>query len=336
MTARASQVRTYRILGCLAVLHSGVVLAIYFGAGAAFDIYRWSGLWIVLTSSLFLWLLVLAIHPGRSTPRFLIPAIIAAALFVPCASEYGFLIRHSVFQWRAASKLEKLLRSSPRMVLYSIDPMYRTRLELRKGYRQVRPDEIILPDDLFDNAEGSFVRMGEDDKPMIVSIANSLGKTVNSIAEEDVRSGYGKDWQLLRKEPSGSTESEPEKETPAVSKLNEFEREPYKRPNVSGYAEITDPAEQRALITALARSARYASGGALCHIPRHGLYVETATSTVVLSICFECENLYVFGPDSKTGRLTTEDSFAITRAPASLFDAALKQHGVPVAPVRAR
>ncbi|HKP05091.1 MAG TPA: hypothetical protein VJU77_17210 [Chthoniobacterales bacterium] len=211
--------------------------------------------------------------------------------------------------------------------------MHRKRLESRKGYRQVGPNEIVLPDDFYDNGEGSFVRMGEDDKPMSVSIANSLGKTVNGIAEEEMRAGYGNDWQLLRKEPRGSSDVEPEKEAQPDSDLNEFEREPYKRPDVSGYAEITDPAEQQALITALARSARSADGSALCHIPRHGLYVRTGTSTVVLSICFECQNLYVFGPNAKTGRLTMEDGFEITRAPEFLFNAALKQHRVPVAPV---
>src|SRR5437868_1135814 len=67
MTTHASQVRTYRILGCLAVLHSGVVLGLLFGRGHSFGIDPLSGLWLVLASSLFLWLLVLAIHPGRST-----------------------------------------------------------------------------------------------------------------------------------------------------------------------------------------------------------------------------------------------------------------------------
>jgi hypothetical protein len=201
-------------------------------------------------------------------------------------------------------------------------------LEVRKGYRQVGADEIILPDDLFDNSDGFFVRMDEAAKSVIASIAASLGHTVNSIAEESVRSDYGRDWQILRKETNGSNEAEIE--APAASGPNEFEREPYKAPAVLGYVEITDRAEQRTLITALASGARYTKGGALCHIPRHGLYVETGTFTVNLSICFECQNVYSFGSHEKTGPLADIDSFSITQAPASVFNATLKRHGVPV------
>jgi hypothetical protein len=324
MTAPPSQIRAYRILSCLAILHSAAVLGLHFGN------YRWSWLWLGLATSLFLWLLVLAIHPGRSILRFLIPTIIAAALFVPCAPIYGFLIRYSVQQWLVANNLEKLLRSNPRIILYSIDAGYRKPLEVKKGYRQVGTDEIILPDDVFDNSDGSFVRMDEAAKSVIASIAASVGQTVNSIAEETARSGYGRVWQILRKETNGSNEAEAEIEAPQDQGPNEFEREPYKAPAVLGYVEITDRAEQRALITALASSARYTKGGALCHIPRHGLYVETGTSTVDLSICFECENVYAFGSHDKMGPFADVHSFAITRAPASVFNATLKRHGVPV------
>jgi hypothetical protein len=324
MATRPSQIRAYRILSCLAIIHSAVVLGLRFGND------RWSWWWLGLASSLFLWLLVLAIHPGRSILRFLLPTIIAAALFVPCARGYKFLMWVSVEQWLAANNLEKLLRSNPRIILYSIDADYRPPLEVKKGYRQVGADEIILPDDVFTNQVGSFVRMEEAAGSVIASIATSIGKTVNSIADENARAGYGRRWQILRKVPSGSNEPEAEIEAPPEPGPNEFDPEPYKGPAVLGYVEITDRAEQRTLITALASSARYTKSASLCHNPRHGLYVEAGTSTVNLSICFECENVYPFGLHDKMGPFADVSSFAITHAPESVFNATLKRHGVPV------
>src|SRR3954470_9567007 len=121
MAASSSHVRIYRILGCLAVLPSGLVLAIYLGAGEAFDISPFRGSGLVLTVSLILWLLVLTLHPGRSIRRFLIFAIIPTALFALGTPWYGLSIRYYVDQWSAAYKLEELLRSNPRMILYSVD-----------------------------------------------------------------------------------------------------------------------------------------------------------------------------------------------------------------------
>jgi hypothetical protein len=161
-------------------------------------------------------------------------------------------------------------------------------------------------------------------------VVSDIGKTVNSIADKNVREGYGTGWQILRKETNGSNEVEAEIEATPDPGLNTFEREPYKAPDVWGYVEITDRAEQRALITALASSARYARGGALCHNPRHGLYIETGTSSVHLSICFECENVYWFGSHDRRGPLAIVNGFAITRTPESVFNATLKRHGVPV------
>lgn len=316
----------YRILSCLAILHSAAVLGL--GFRNPDDIWSWW--WLGLATSLFLWPLVLAIHPGRSILRFLIPTIIAAALFLPCAPIYAGRIYYSVGQWRAANKLEKLLRSNPRIILYSIDADYRKPLEVKKGYRQVGADEIILPDDIFDNSN-EFIRLDKATGLVIASIVASIGQTVNSIAEETDRSGYGKVWQILRKETNGSSEvAEAETEATPTPGPNELDREPYKGAAVLGYAEITDRAEQRTLITALASSARDAKGGALCHNPRHGLYVETGTSTIDLSICFECQNVYPFDPHDKTGPFADVGSFDITRAPESAFNATLKRHGIPI------
>jgi hypothetical protein len=284
----------------------------------------WSWWWLALASSLFLWLLVLAVHPGRSIRRFLIPVIIAGLLFIPCAPICGFGIWYSARQWRTSYELKKLLSSKPRMILYSIDADHLRPMEVKKGYRRLGVDEIILPSDFFNNA-AEFARMDQ----LPDSVLPFTDPTVNSIADQNVKSGYGKGWQILRKETEGSNEPEPEA-TPAPDST-EFDREPYKGPAVLGYAEITDSTEQHALITALADSARHSRGGALCHNPRHGLYLETDTSVINLSICFECENVYLSGPEDKMGYFRRAISFDITRAPESVFNATLKQHGVTTA-----
>jgi hypothetical protein len=299
MTASPSQIRAYRILSCLAVIHSAVVLGLCFRNYDNVSPWWWLG----LSTWLFLWPLVLAIYPGRSTLRFLIPTIIAAALFLPCAPIYAGRIHYSVWQWRAANKLEKLLRSNPRIILYSLDADHIKPLEAKKGYRLVGVDEVILPDDMY-RSHKRFERMAEAEGLLI-----EAGQTINSTAHKDGNTNYGKSWQILRKEPNELNEVQAEAEAETEAKPdpgpNELNREPYKGASVLGYAEIVDRAEQRTLITALASSARHANGGALCHNPRHGLYVETAAYTIDLSICFECQNVYPFGPETKWAHLPT-------------------------------
>jgi hypothetical protein len=214
MAARPSQIRAYCILSVLAILHSAAVL------GLRFTNCVWSWWWLGLATSLFLWPLVLAIHPGRSILRFVLPTIIAAALFIPCASIYGVLIPYSIErerlihegriyrdkhnavsdlqpQWLAADKLEKLLRSAPRIILYSIDQDHTKPPEVKKGYRPVGADEVVLPDDMFTDSREIFSRADEVPNELLVPV----GRTINSIAEETVRSHYGKIWLILRKEP---------------------------------------------------------------------------------------------------------------------------------------
>jgi hypothetical protein len=325
MAASPSQIRAYRILGFLAIVHSSVVLSFLF-SGEAHFLRSWVWWWLGLATLLFFWLIVLLIHPGRSVPRFLIPTIIATALFLPCAPFYAGQLQHSARQWRVAHNLNKLLRSNPKMILYSIDADYREPLDIPKGYRPVGTDEIILPDDLCDNCVESFVRM--DDAAIPARIAACLGHTVNSNADETNRSNYGWDWQILRKEANGSNEAQAEIAVPPDRRRSEWDREPYKGPAILGYAEITDPAEQRTLMSALAGGARRSEGGYLCHNPRHGLYVETSTMVIDFSICFECENVYPFGPHDKLGAFADVGSFGITRSPESVFNAAVKRHGI--------
>ena len=182
---------------------------------------------------------------------------------------------------------------------------------------------------MFTNSD-EFVRMDKAAESVIAGIGASIGQTVNSIADGIARLNYGCTWQILRKETNGSNEAEAEIEATPNPEPDGWEREPYKGPAVLGYAEITDRAEQRTLITALASGVRYTKGGMLCHNPRHGLYVEAGTTTVDLSICFECENVYPFGSHDKMGPFADVNSFAITDAPESVLNAALKRHGVPV------
>lgn len=211
------------------------------------------------------------------------------------------------------------------MILYSIDQDLVRPLAIRNGYRRVGMDETILPDDVFNNFD-IFARM--DNLPE--SIIPFTAPTVNDIADKEVRSSYGHGWQILRKKPNGSNEAESEiKVTPELD-AKALEREPYKAPAVLGYAEITDPAEQRALMTALESGVTHGWNAAMCHNPRHGLHFETGTLTIAFSICFECQNVYLFGPDDKMGRFAHVGSFAITRAPQAVFNAALKRHGVPL------
>jgi len=329
MTARPSQIRAHRILSFLAILHSAAVL----GLSSRNHDHVWSWWWLGLATSLFLWPLVLAIHPGRSLLRFLIPTIIAAALFLPCAHIYALRTHSSsgrialgVYQWRAAHNLEKLLLSNPRMILYSIDQDGTKPLEAKKGYRLIGVDEIILPDDMY-RIRGEFVRMDEAPEELLIK----AGQTISSTADKGGNSNYGKTWQILRRETNGSNEAEAEIAATPGPEPDEFDREPYKGSAVLGYAEITDRAEQRALITALASSARYGWESALCHNPRHGLYVETGTTAIDLTICFECHNVYghSWGPNDKISSFA-DGGFSITDASESVFNATLKRHGIPI------
>jgi hypothetical protein len=314
MPARPSQIRHHRILGAIAVVHGAIVLGLYFAPNLFFGSWWWLG----LASSLWLWLVVLAVHPGRSLLRFLIPTILVVALFAPCATYYRLFISLRSRQWLVANDLEKLPRTKLRMVLYSIDADHIRSIEIKKGYRRLGADEVILPDDMF-NSFDTFARM--DNLPS--SVIPFTGPTVNSIANESERLGYGQGWQILRKTGEFNEAETEEKMTP------DLDREPYKAQAVLGYSEIVDQEEQRALMTALARGARHGWNSALCHNPRHGLYVETGTTTIDFSICFECQNVYLLGSKEKMGRFAKMDSFSITHAPA-VFDAALKRHGIPL------
>lgn len=75
MKATPSQVRVHRILGCLAVLHA-MLVAVPLLTGAYDAIWFW-WFWVVLATLWFFWPLVLAVHPGRSLLRIVVPLILA-------------------------------------------------------------------------------------------------------------------------------------------------------------------------------------------------------------------------------------------------------------------
>ena len=122
MKAVSPQVREYRILSFGAVLHSALVLT-FFVISRFFSAPFWfSELWVALATLLFFWPIVLALHPGRSTLRFVIPVAIAAGLFSPCARVYASVAKTRIDGIRVARALEKMLASDQRMTLSSLDP----------------------------------------------------------------------------------------------------------------------------------------------------------------------------------------------------------------------
>ena len=216
------------------------------------------------------------------------------------------------------------------MILYSIDADSVKPLVIRKGYRRLGVDETILPDDMFDNFD-TFARI--DNLP--ASVIPITDPTVKSIADKKIRSYYGKAWQILRKDPNGSHDAETRVKIMSDAELYELQREPYKGPAALGYAEITDHAEQQALMTALASGVTYSWNSPMCHYPRHGLHIESATAIINFSICFECQSVIVFGPDVRVSLLFDDSGdVAITRAPQPVFDAVLKRHGIPLSDKR--
>jgi hypothetical protein len=91
MKPLSSVVRVHRILGFLAVLHSVLIFAVFFGvivfAHASWS-FRFNHLWVWFATLWFLWPLVLAFHPGRSVLRLIVPLVIALPFLILCLREY--------------------------------------------------------------------------------------------------------------------------------------------------------------------------------------------------------------------------------------------------------
>ncbi len=72
-----SPVRVHRILGCLAILHSGLLLLFRSSAGRTWMDWHLR-LWIGLAILWLFWPLIFVLHPARSARRVLIPLMVAA------------------------------------------------------------------------------------------------------------------------------------------------------------------------------------------------------------------------------------------------------------------
>lgn len=81
---------THWLLGCLAVLHSAVILGLFLSRRSGGP-YWLDHLWVAIATLWLFWPIILALHPGRSTLRLVLPLVAAGILLVPCAREYNFI-----------------------------------------------------------------------------------------------------------------------------------------------------------------------------------------------------------------------------------------------------
>jgi hypothetical protein len=89
MKVPSSGIGWYRLFGWLAVIHSAVLFALLM---PAIRVSSWlRPYWMALVTLWFLWLLVLALHRGRSAKRALIPLAVSAVLLVPSVRFYWML-----------------------------------------------------------------------------------------------------------------------------------------------------------------------------------------------------------------------------------------------------
>jgi len=83
MSANASSERQYKILAGFAIAHAALVLLVWLGVFYA-DLHVLSAkVWLTLVWLWLLWPLVLALHPGRSLLRFVVPIVLGAVVLAP-------------------------------------------------------------------------------------------------------------------------------------------------------------------------------------------------------------------------------------------------------------
>ena len=96
--------------------------------------------------------------------------------------------------------------------------------------------------------------------------------------------------------------------------------------DILGHADITDTAEQRALLRALADGMRENdSTAAACFDPRHALHIEQSGRSIDLVICFHCLQAHAYG-------FSAGEWFLTSSAPQPSFDESLRRHHIPLAP----
>jgi hypothetical protein len=96
---------------------------------------------------------------------------------------------------------------------------------------------------------------------------------------------------------------------------------------VLGRTVVTDPATRKRLYNSLQSGARWnVPVPAMCFNPRHGIRVTYEGKTFDLVICFECSQVQVWQGES---HLTT---FIVGQSPERVYDQALRDAGLPLAP----
>jgi hypothetical protein len=88
MTERADDACSYRVLGGVAVIHSGAVLALM---AVPMMMPHISALRVGLTTLWFLWPIVFALHRGRSARRFIVSMLCSTVLIAPSLREYSLI-----------------------------------------------------------------------------------------------------------------------------------------------------------------------------------------------------------------------------------------------------
>jgi hypothetical protein len=96
---------------------------------------------------------------------------------------------------------------------------------------------------------------------------------------------------------------------------------------VLGRTMVTDPATRKRLYNSLQSGARWnLPFRSMCFNPRHAIRATAGGNTVDLVICFECSQVQVWQDDS---HVTT---FIVGQSPEPVFDQALRDAGLPLAP----
>lgn len=209
MEATPSQIRVYRILGCLAVVHSALLFAILLAIFQLHSSDYWA-FWVGLATLFFLWPLVLALHPGRSFPRLVIPIALAALLFVPSARFYYSMAP-------GAFGLPDTVTLSPRSILTYYRSYRAGRAEAERDLREdhLAVEEFGLP------PPGVFLYGKMLQARYHVEIRRVAGclvdeqivahaKGYNEISRPEIERRLGKDfWESAKKEATEYAQKHP-------------------------------------------------------------------------------------------------------------------------------
>jgi hypothetical protein len=124
-------------------------------------------------------------------------------------------------------------------------------------------------------------------------------------------------------------ESAPEFELLSLDPRQPDEDSPseFYRRKVIGKIIVKDMALRNRLLAVFDAGVREPAEPAKCFDPRHAIRVRHAGKTFYLTICFHCNQVYVFVDD----RLNDKYDFLTAKSPLPVFDEELKSAGVPLA-----